>query len=282
VTATPHRLPTFYIVGAMKSGTSALHQVIGAHPSVFMSTPKELHFFVEDRNWDRGVEWYSEQFAEANGATAVGEASVTYTQMPFRAGVPQRMASITPDARIIYLVRHPVERMLSHYRFNLALGRETRPVTAAFDRRGNYRAFSQYAMQFGYYRDHFPADHLLVLPAERFYTDSEAVVRRIWSFLGVDTDEPIIAPRINATDKLTAPVAATRTLRNFKAADATLKLLPKSVRTRMKKALPRRSLSEQRVSLPADQRARLEDEFRPDVAALMPYVDGPFDGWGLN
>src|SRR4051794_39226328 len=112
------RLPTFYIVGAMKSGTSALHQAVAAHPAVFMSTPKELHFFVEDRNWSRGVEWYADQFAAANGASAVGEASVTYTQMPFRAGVAERIAQLTPNARIIYLVRHPVERMLSHYRFN--------------------------------------------------------------------------------------------------------------------------------------------------------------------
>src|SRR4051794_19604845 len=253
------RLPTFYIVGAMKSGTSALHHALGGHPSVFMSTPKELHFFVEDRNWGRGVTWYAEQFAGANGATAVGEASVTYTQMPFRAGVPERMAELTPDARIVYVVRHPIERMLSHYRFNLGLGRETRPLTAAFERRGNYRAFSQYAMQIRYYYDHFPAERILVLPAERFYSDSENVVRRIWSFLGVDPDcSPVVAPRINATNDMTAPVAAARTLRNVKGADAALKLLPKSARARMKKALPRRGLDEQHVVVPPSLRAQLE------------------------
>src|SRR4051812_25375637 len=232
------RLPTFYIIGAMKSGTSALHQSIAAHPSVFMATPKELHFFVEDRNWERGVEWYAEQFAAANGASAVGEASVTYTQMPFRGGVPARMASLTPDARIIYLVRQPVERMLSHYRFNLALGRETRPVAAAFERRANYRALSQYAMQLDYYRDYFPDEQLLVLPAERFYTDPDDVVRRIWRFLGVDDGATVVAPQVNATANMTAPVGAARTLRNVKGADVALRLLPRSARLRMKQALP--------------------------------------------
>jgi hypothetical protein len=276
------RLPTFYVIGAMKSGTTSLYRAIAEHPSVFMSTPKELHYFVEDRNWSRGVEWYAEQFAGANGATAVGEASVTYTQMPFRAGVPERMAALIPDARIIYLVRHPVERMLSHYRFNLGVGRETRPLLAAFDRRSNYRAFSQYATQLRYYLDHFPREQLLVLPAERFFADPDDAVRRVWTHLGIDSGGIEVTPvRINATATMTAPVGAVRTLRNVKAADAALKLLPKSARKRIKRAVPRKSLGEQHVELSAADRARLEDEFRSEVAAIAPYVDGPFDSWGL-
>lgn len=266
----------------MKSGTSTLHRAIAAHPSVFMSTPKELHFFVEDRNWSLGVEWYAEQFAAANGATAVGEASVTYTQMPFRPGVPERMAALTPDARIIYVIRHPVERMLSHYRFNLGLGRETRPMMAAFERRGNYRALSQYATQLRYYLDHFPREQLLVLPAERFFADMDAPVRRIWEHIGVDGAGIDVGPtHVNATANLSAPVGAVRTLRNLKAAEVALKMLPKGTRTRMKKAMPRKTLRDQHLEMAAEDRARLEDEFRDEVAAIAPYVDGPFDGWGL-
>jgi len=276
------RLPTFYVIGAMKSGTTSLHRAVAEHPSVFMSTPKELHYFVEDRNWSRGVEWYAEQFAGANGATAVGEASVTYTQMPFRTGVPERMSALTPDARIVYLVRHPIERMLSHYRFNLGVGRETRPMMAAFERRSNYRAFSQYATQLRCYLDHFPREQLLVLAAERFFSDPESTVRRIWAHIGVESAGVDVLPaRINATADMSAPVGAVRTLRNLKGAEAALKLLPKSTRKRMKRAVPRKSLGQQRVELLAADRARLEDEFRAEVAGIAPYVEGPFDNWGL-
>src|SRR3954454_7151346 len=104
--------PNFFIVGAMKSGTTTMARALSLHPRVFMSNPKELHYFVAGRNWGRGLEWYEEQFAAANGAVAVGEASVTYTQTPVSPGVAERMARLVPDARIIYLVRHPVERML--------------------------------------------------------------------------------------------------------------------------------------------------------------------------
>jgi hypothetical protein len=276
------RLPSFYVIGAMKSGTSSLNRAVASHPSVFVSTPKELHFFVEDRNWSRGVEWYAEQFAAANGATAVGEASATYAQMPFRAGVPERMSALTPDARIVYLVRNPIERMLSHYRYNLGRGRETRPLMAAFEHRGNYRAFSQYAMQLRYYLDYFPREQLLVLPAEWFFGDIDAAVRRVWAHIGVDGAGIDVTPtHVNATATLTAPVGAVRTLRNLKAAQVALKALPTSARKRLKAGMPQKAVGSQHIELTASDRARLEDEFREEVAGIAPYVEGPFDGWGL-
>ncbi|MFL6240291.1 MAG: sulfotransferase family protein [Actinomycetes bacterium] len=279
---TPGRLPTFYVVGAMKSGTSSLHRAIAAHPDVFMSTPKELHYFVEDRNWQRGVQWYAEQFAPADGALAIGEASVTYTQMPYRPGVPERMAALTPEARIIYLVRHPVERMLSHYRHNLACGRESREPDAAFERRGNYLAFSRYGTQLRYYQDRFPPEQLLVLPAERFFTDPVRVVRRIWTFLGLppsDVDVPSVL--INATKDRPAPVAAARRLRHSKGVAGAWNVLPKTVRARVKKAVPRSAMGTQQLTLSVAERQRIQDLLRPEVAMIAPYVDGPFDRWEL-
>jgi hypothetical protein len=276
------RLPTFYVVGAMKSGTTSLYRDITGHPDVFMSTPKELHFYVADRNWSQGVDWYAEQFAGANGAKAIGEASVTYTQMPFRDGVPERMAALTPDARIIYIVRHPVERMLSHYRHNLGNGRESRPPEAAFNRRSNYQAISRYAMQLRHYLDHFSREQFLVVPAERYFSAQEEVVRAVWRHIGVDPDAaPVVQGRINATGDRSAPPGAVRTLRGLKGMDGALRLLPKPLRGRLKSALPQRPLKTQRISISPSERARLEDGFRADVAELRPFVQGDFDGWGL-
>src|SRR2546423_5079540 len=96
-------LPNFLLIGAMRSGSTTLHASLSTHPEVFMAQPKELHFFVEERNWERGVYWYARRFAAGATAKARGEASVTYTQHPQLAGVARRAASVVPRARLIYL-----------------------------------------------------------------------------------------------------------------------------------------------------------------------------------
>src|SRR5919106_4193832 len=98
-------LPTFVIIGAQKCGTTALHSYLSRHPEVSMSRPKELDFFVEGANWEKGVDWYRSRFDGA--AKARGESSPNYTAHPMLAGVPERMAELVPDAKLIFMVRDP-------------------------------------------------------------------------------------------------------------------------------------------------------------------------------
>jgi len=107
-------LPNLLVIGAAKCGTTALHRYLGLHPDIFMSKSKELGFFCSSENWDERLRWYESQF----GAARVrGESSPSYTNCPRNKGVPERMASLVPDARLIYLVRDPVDRVISQYRF---------------------------------------------------------------------------------------------------------------------------------------------------------------------
>ena len=87
-----------------------------------MSKPKELNFFIEERNWPRGIDWYKAQF-DAD-ARVRGEASPNYTAFPQHQGVPERMASVVPDAKLIYMVRDPLERIAAHWVHNYAKRRE--------------------------------------------------------------------------------------------------------------------------------------------------------------
>ena len=109
------RRPNLFIIGAMKSGTSSLHAYLGTHPSVFMCEPKEPGYFVEQLNLKRGRGWYSKLFHGAEGASIRGESSTEYTKAPMYGGVPQRLAEFNPQAKIIYLMRDPIERSISHY-----------------------------------------------------------------------------------------------------------------------------------------------------------------------
>lgn len=181
------RLPSFVVIGAMKSGTTALHLQLVRHPEVFLPERKEVDFFVEELNWPRGPGWYAEQFAPAPAHAVAGEISPNYTKYPLFKGVPDRLARTLPDARLVYLMRHPVERMRSHWLHQLAAGRRpTRPAARALLESDDYLHCSSYGMQLQVFLEHFPREHVLLLRAEDFRADADAVLSRICRFIGVD------------------------------------------------------------------------------------------------
>src|SRR5579862_3735318 len=104
-------LPNFLVIGSMKSGTSSLYEYLRLHPQVFMAEPQELDFF-SDRRWHRGLRWYEKRFAGGAGAVALGENSPDYTLYPRHSEAPRRAHEAVPDARLVYLIRHPVRRMV--------------------------------------------------------------------------------------------------------------------------------------------------------------------------
>ncbi len=103
-------LPTLVIAGAQKCGTSTLHRLLRSHPQVFMSVPKELHYF--DRYWRRGLDWYSSQFTPGPEHLHAGESTPVYL---YRPAARRRMMTSLPDAKIVVALRDPVKRAYSHY-----------------------------------------------------------------------------------------------------------------------------------------------------------------------
>jgi sulfotransferase family protein len=112
------RLPSFVIIGAMKSGTTSLGAYLTAHPDAFCAL--EPHFF--DSNFERGLNWYSDWFKDAGDAKAVGEKSPLYMYHPLAV---ERLVGTLPDVRLIAILRHPVERAYSHYWHERRTGHET-------------------------------------------------------------------------------------------------------------------------------------------------------------
>ncbi len=121
------RLPDFVVIGAMKAGTSSLYQWLACQPEVTLPATKEPHFFSRDQVWERGLDWYSSLFSTAR-SQLVGEASTTYTNPELCSMAASRMAEVVPSARLIYVLRHPVERLRSHYRHMVVHGTEKRPL----------------------------------------------------------------------------------------------------------------------------------------------------------
>jgi Sulfotransferase domain len=177
-------LPSFLLIGAMKSGTTTLWWYLREHPEVFLATPKEPNFFND--HWHRGVGWYERLFDRAGTAQARGEASVRYTSWPDDPECPGRIASVVPDARLLYVVREPIARMRSHYLHEVAALRERRPVEQALRENPIYLDRSRYATQLERYLDHFPREQLLVVRAEELFRDPSGVLPGVYGFLGVD------------------------------------------------------------------------------------------------
>lgn len=181
-------LPNFLVIGAMKAGTTSLYHYLQAHPDIFMSSVKELDFFVEKANWQRGLDWYRKQFNGAHGAVAVGEASTAYSKHPVVPGVPERIASHIPRCRLIYVLRDPVERIRSHYQHRVAVGAERATLEEAVLRDPVYLACSRYSGQIERYLEHFPRQQLLLITSEDLRVDRAATMGRVYRFLGVNPD----------------------------------------------------------------------------------------------
>jgi hypothetical protein len=179
-------LPDLVIIGAMKCGTTSLHHYLSLHPEISMSKQKELDFFLGKKNWKKGVDWYQSQFK--GKAKVFGESSPNYTIYSKFPGVPERMYRLIPQAKLIYLVRDPIERMIAHYIHQYSGGFEHRGIDEALINPGKNSYFerSLYYTQLCYYLDYYKAAQILVIPAEELRNDTRKTLSKIFDFLEVD------------------------------------------------------------------------------------------------
>jgi hypothetical protein len=177
-------LPNLIVIGGMKCGTSSLHYYLSLHPEIFMSKTKELSFFSD--YWDRGVGWYQQHFPEESPVR--GESSPNYTKHPAFPGVPERMASVVPHAKLVYVVRDPIKRIISHYIDSFSWKRENRNLDDALAvLEGNhYVNVSRYAMQLERYLEHYPIERVLVVAAEDLRDRRDETLWKVFEFLRVN------------------------------------------------------------------------------------------------
>jgi hypothetical protein len=198
------RLPTFLVIGAQKSATTSLIHHLAGHPEVFALTD-EVHFF--DRHFARGIDWYRARFEGSGAARAVGESTPDYMYFP---SVPPRMAEHLPGARLVAILRNPVDRAYSHYwhartrgwereRLSEALAAEGARMAEATDERSRgrfaYVDRGRYLPQLRRVCDHFPRDSLHVLLFENLRDQPVEAVRSVYRFVGVD--DSVVPPDVD-------------------------------------------------------------------------------------
>jgi hypothetical protein len=275
-------LPNFIVIGAMKAGTTSLYTYLGSHPQVFMSAIKEPEFFVAERN--HSLDWYKGLFDEAGDAAAIGEASTDYSKYPMWKGVPERLAALLPDVKLIYLVRHPIQRLLSHYRHLLERREVDSPPEVALLEDPMFVDHSRYAMQIDQYFQFFPRESLLVLKSEDLRADRDVTMRRVYRFLGVDPEwrDPSFDHEFHLGAEKIGTRASIRRLREIPAYRALSARVPSRVKVGLERHTPlvKGRLRETRV----DRKVliELEKRVREDVARLHAWMPPSFDGWGIT
>ena len=278
--AAPGALPNLIVIGAQKCGTSALHYYLGLHPEVAMSETKELNFFIKNRNWERGVDWYRRQFDPA--APVRGESSPNYTAHPLFRGVARRMHDVIPDAKLIYIVRDPLERIAAQWVHNYSHGRTGRSLREVVrPNRKPYIARSRYYMQLTRFLRRYPLEQILVLDQQDLRDDRAATLRRVFEFAGVDPEftDPRFRQERHQTRRKTRMTALGERLDRRRASSGR-RLLPDQAWSVASRRWPlARSID------PPDIRAVIPEKalaaLRKDTERLSELTGRRFDHWSI-
>jgi hypothetical protein len=294
--------PSFLVIGAAKSGTTALWSFLRQHPQVFMPSVKEPQFFAfaegevpraagPGATIGRAItsrQAYDALFEDIGPQVrAVGEASNLYLYVP---EAPERIRAQLPDARLVAVLRHPADRAFSSYLHLKRQGREPAPdfataleleparITEGWGFLWRYRDMGYYGRQLQRYVERFPRSQLLVHLYDDLVADPRSVLARTYEFLGVDRSfETDLSARPNRggvpRHGWRGILLSRRSPLRRLAAAAT----PKRLRTRARDVADEHALVRERLA--ADERRRLTQDFGPDIEQLERILDRDLSAW---
>lgn len=276
--------PNFLVIGAPKAATTSLCHQLGQHPEVFFSVPKETFFFCYDDVYQKkGWAWFESLFDGAAGYKAVGEGSTINANLGTYPNALPRIVEHLPDAKIIYIVREPIERIESYWIELNSQGLVTKPFNHAVRSDPQFIDTSLYWKQLSAYREHFPDERILTLFFEDFKRDAHGVLERCFRFLGVDptvTIEGAEQPRY-VSDGKRSDLAVTNLMRKcvpgfYAIRDA----MPKPLREGAKRLLKRPI--EGRPQWDPAVVAWAVEQVRADSAAFLTHSGKPEGFWDLD
>ena len=289
-------LPNFIVIGAAKAGTTALYWYLADHPEVFMSRVKETNYFAFGLDAKgqllygdpahhqfpvRSLSEYEKLFADTGGAVAIGEASPIYLECPQAAA---RIRELLPDARIVCVLRHPVDRAYSDYQMYLrSRGQRLDPgsdLTAASDWArpdSHWMRISRYHDQLTRYFDALPRNRIHVFLFDDLRRSPLPVMQDLYGFLNVD---PAFVPDL-ATPHNVGGMPSSRLLEGLFTSSA--------IRSAVEPWVPKRAANwvrrlrtrnmRQAPPLPVGLRQELTHHFRDDIALTSQLIGRSLDHW---
>lgn len=295
------REPNFFLVGAPKCGTTALNRYLDQHPAIYMSPIKEPHFFADEIRLENFTDdfraaaerrlpaqggpvtqWaeYLKLFQDAGYATAIGEASPCYLWSPT---APANIAARFPDAKILMILRNPIERALSQYAHMLSFAKAPLTFSDYLDsalankstRIGElypFLLFGLYHDQILRYRSYFPASNTRIVFHEDFTRDPRAMLREIFQFLAVDPD---FVPDLSLRH-MEARVPRSFWLKNALKQVGIRDRIPEALRKRLR---PLAFAPRAAIAMSEAERARLREYYRDDIVKLSALLNRDLAAW---
>ena len=277
--------PNYLFIGASKCATTTLCYLLGQHPDVFMVSP-EIHFFAKDEIYAQGFDWYESLFEEAGDVTVRGQSSNLYTMKEIFPEVVSRIIAYAPDIKLIYSVRHPLDRIESywlerrshggegvHYDFNQAVRLNRDWLVDS----------SNYWKQINAYRPHVSDDRILIVFYEDFKVNPNVVMRRCFEFLDVDPDISTKESNLhlNPSSGKKIPTNFLSCLRSYPLFRTGVKLIPKSLREPIKRQAFFKKIQEKPQWSP-ETRDWVVDMLEADTYRLLEYCGKPKEFWRLR
>jgi hypothetical protein len=298
-------LPDFLVAGVPKAGTTALHTALSRHPGLFMSPIKEPKFFLTDgpppagggpgdaltyreHVWQR--DRYEALFDPAPPGTLRGESTPLYL---YDRAALRRVRNLIPAAKLIVVLRDPVERAHSNWThlwsagleplgdFVQACAEEERRIAAGWAYFWHYTGLGRYGTQLDYAFSLFPSEQVLVIRHRALVDNPAATLDRICAFLGVETGLATDVPRENVTSHPEQTLAHRAVSAGVRASDGLGRMLPGSTTSAATRRLERflQRGRRERQPLSWEQRQALLPAFEEDIKLLERILGEDFSGW---
>lgn len=275
-------LPTFIVIGGRKCGSTSLCDLLGQHPNVFMTRPKEPHYFSRTASFEPARGEYEALYGDANGHTARGEGSTTYTHPQRIDFAAPRIRKLIPDCRLVYIVRHPIRRLESDWKMRRREGRSSSDINRAVESDKTLRPYGLYWQHLSTYRELFSDEQILVVFLEDLSRDPTGVLARVLAHIGVDptfAPEDVHRPRNAACDDRRDTVISAN-LDRLPGYDRVRRAAPRRI-VRMARAMLTRAYNDAAVWNPAVLRD-VAETYSDDSRRLLEHCGKSKDYWRLE
>lgn len=272
------KLPNLLIIGAMKSGTTSLHNYLAKHPDVFMSEPKEIHYFSDAHYNTKSIGWYKSQFITDKKIRGTSPQGYTKCHHADAHNVLERLSKTIPDVKMIYIVRDPIERYRSHI---LEAYHCDPPKDVKYSKKvNNFLKTSMYFMQISAFLKYFELKQIHILSLEDLQENRLSELNKIFDFLEIErlNDNSLFNFESNIAKDKDLPHVIKYSL-PYRAGH---KLMPKGTKkfglfftkTFLKNQMRKPNLSKEEI-------VKLKEELKPDIDKFKELTEKRFPQWQI-
>jgi len=273
-------IPDFIVIGAMRAGTTTLQGLLSNIDQISLARMKETDFFIKEKNFSRGLSWYTAQFDKSKKIW--GEISPSYTKRDVFKGVPERVFKANPKTKLIYILRDPIDRAISQYQFSYLFGQKMPTPENFFSSHEGQHIIdtSRYAYQIKPWIETFGRNSILFIDFKFLCDAPQDQINQITKFLGLDDTKSFkFNDRENTSENLGATPLWYLELRNTKIVTTLRALLPRKVAKMIKSFVSKKNPTRKAPELPETVIQEMKKVLKNDAKELRKISGMTFSHW---